>query len=145
MTAISETVTTNFVVGPNGTFSMSAPVVANPTVTLTWSSVEGGTYQVESSPDLVNWTTNILAMASQGISTQTNFNSGASAGFYRVARTALAAYDPVSTNSASGGQTITVTPSSGSRGQNNISISAVISASAYRRHRRTRARRWHRS
>jgi hypothetical protein len=52
--------------------------------------------------------------------------------FYRVARTALADYDPVTGTSSGegGGQTITVTPNSGNRSQNNVSITAVISASA---------------
>ena len=127
---IAETVVTNFVGGPNGAFALSAPARQNSTVTLTWSSVDGGTYQVESTADLSSWTTNITAVTSQGISTQTNLNSGASATFYRVARTALATYDPVTGSSAGSGQTITLTPNSGVRGQNNISITAIISASA---------------
>jgi hypothetical protein len=130
--SIGETVVTNFVGGPNGTFSLSTPARQEPTVTLTWSSVDGGTYQVESTTNLSNWTTNASGVASQGIQTQTNLNSGASAVFYRVARTALATYDPVTGTSGGGGggQTITLTPNSGTHGQNNISITAVISASA---------------
>jgi len=50
---------------------------------------------------------------------------------YRVARTALANYDPISgSTGGGGGQTITLTPNSGAHGQSNISITAVISASA---------------
>lgn len=123
VTGIAEAVVTNVVAGPNAPFSVNAPAVQNPTVTLTWSSVDGGTYQVQSATNLDNWTTNINDMASQGISTQTNLNSTATAGFYRVARTALASYDPVTL------QTVTLTPSTGNPGQN-VSISAVISASA---------------
>lgn len=131
VSSIAEAVVTNFAGGPNGSLSLSAPTVQEPTVTLTWSSVDGGTYQVESSADLANWTTNVTGVASQGVSTQTNLNSDASAAFYRVARTALAAYDPVSTTgTGGGGQTITLTPNSGSLGDSNISITAVISASA---------------
>ena len=130
VTGISEVVATNFVGGPSGPFSLSTPMVNSPTVTLAWSSVDGGSYQVESSADLVHWTTNVTGVASQGVSTQTNLSDGASAAFYRVARTALAAYDPVSSGgTGGGGQTITVTPNSGSRGQS-YSITAVISASA---------------
>jgi hypothetical protein len=129
--SIAETVVTNFVGGPDGGFSLGTPVRQDPTVTLTWSSVDGGTYQVESSTNLSNWNTNVMAVASQGINTQTNFNSAAGAEFYRVARTALASYDPVTgTTTGGGGQTITLTPNSGNLGQNNISITAVISASA---------------
>jgi hypothetical protein len=131
VTSIAETVVTNFVGGPNGAFSINAPTVTDPTVTLTWSSVDGGTYQVESSTNLSAWTTNATSVVSQGIHTQTNLNNNASALFYRVARTALVTYDPVNgTTTGGGGQTITVTPNSGNRGQNNISVTAVISASA---------------
>jgi hypothetical protein len=132
VTSIGETVVTNFVGGPNEDFSLKTPLRQDPTVTLTWSSVEGGTYQVESTTDLSHWTTNATNIVSQGISTQTNLNSGASAMFYRVARTALANYDPVTgtTTGGGGGQTITVAPNSGTHGQNNINITAIISASA---------------
>jgi hypothetical protein len=131
VTGIAEMVVTNFVGGPNGAFSIKAPAVESPTVTLAWSSVDGGTYQVESSTDLNSWNTNVTGVASQGIDTQTNLNGGAAAEFYRVARTGLANYDPV-TNTASGGggATIALTPNAGSRGQSSISITAVISASA---------------
>jgi hypothetical protein len=128
---IGETVMTNFVGGPNGAFSLGTPIKQDATVTLTWSSVDGGSYQVESTTDLSNWTTNATNVVSQGINTQTNLNSGASTVFYRVARTGLATYDPVTgTSGGGGGQTITLTPNSGTRGQNNISITAAISASA---------------
>ena len=130
--SIAETVATNFVGGPNGPFSLTAPARQDPTVTLTWSSVDGGTYQVESTTNLSNWTTNVASVGSQGISTHTNFNSSAAAAFYRVVRTALANYDPVTGTTSGGGsgQIITLTPNSGTRGQNNINITAVISASA---------------
>jgi hypothetical protein len=129
ITSIAETVVTNFVGGPNGAFSLSTPARQDPTVTLTWSSVDGGTYQIESTTDLSNWTTNATNVTSQGISTHSNLNSGASAVFYRVARMGLANYDPVTGITGSGsGQTITLTPNSGTHGQSNISISAVINS-----------------
>lgn len=135
VTSITENVATNFVVGPDGPFSVGAPAKQDATVTLTWSSVEGGTYQVQSSADLTSWSTNVNAVASQGIATATNLNSSTANLFYRVARTALASYDPVSGTTTGGGggggggQIITMTPSAGNRGQN-MSITAVISASA---------------
>jgi hypothetical protein len=130
VTSIGETVVTNFVGGPNGGLSLNTPARQDATVTITWSSVDGGSYQIESTTNLSNWTTNATNVASQGINTQTNLNSGASAIFYRVARTALANYDPVTgtTGGGGGGQTITLTPNSGTHGQNNISISAAISS-----------------
>jgi hypothetical protein len=128
--SIAESVITNVVAGPNASFSLNSPVVQNSTVTLKWSSVDGGTYQVESTANLGGWTTNITGVTSQGISTQTNLNSSGTMGCFRVARTALASYDSVSAASGGGSQTITVTPNSGSNGQMNLSITAVISATA---------------
>jgi hypothetical protein len=124
VSAINETVVTNFVVGPNGPFSVSQPVRQNPTVTLAWSSVDGGTYRVECSTNLTAWTTNLSSVASQGISTQTNLNNGATAAFYRVALASVSNYDSVT-----GPAIITITPNSGTLGQNNISITAVINSS----------------
>ena len=130
VTSIAETVTTNYVGGPNGGFAVNTPTTQASTVTLTWSSVDGGTYQVESTTNLSAWTTNAAGVTSQGIQTQTNLTSRARATFYRVGRTALATYDPVTGTAGGGSQTITVTPSSGNRGQNISGITAVISASA---------------
>lgn len=67
-------------------------------VTLTWSSVEGGTYKLEASPDLQTWTTLNGAVPA----TQTTFTEPKSAQppnatkrYYRIKRTALAPYDPL--------------------------------------------------
>jgi hypothetical protein len=114
--------------GLNGAFSLSTPVRQEATVTLMWSSVDGGTYQIESTADLNNWSTNATNVPSQGINTQTNLNSGASVAFYRVGRPALANYDPVTGTTGGGGQTITLTPNSSTQGQTNISIFALINS-----------------
>lgn len=132
VTSITENVVTNFVGGPDGAFSLNTPAKQESTVTITWSSVDGGTYQVESSTNLTSWNTNVSGVASQGISTHTNLNGNSGSVLYRVARTGLASYDPAggSTSGGGGGQTISLTPSTGARNQSNISITAVISASA---------------
>ena len=130
VSSITESVVTNVVAGPNASFSLNQPVVQASTVTLSWSSVDGGTYQVESTTNLSSWTTNITGLASQGIGTQTNLNSSDAVGFYGVARTALAAYDSVTASSSGTGQTITLTPNSGANGSANVSITAIISATA---------------
>jgi len=100
--AIAETVTTNFVGGAGSPLVAGAPVVAAGEVTLVWSAVEGGTYQVESTADLAAWTTNATGVAVSG-------NRGVTTGaatdpdrLFRVRRTALAAYDPA-TGTATGG------------------------------------------
>ena len=121
---------TNFVGGANAALSLATPGVAGSTVTLTWSAVEGGTYKVEATSDFSNWSTlstNSTPVGNSGAYT----NTGApSQRFYRVARTALAAYDTGSNNTGGGGNTIiTMNPASGNRGQT-YSVTATISSTA---------------
>ena len=107
VTSIPESVTTNFVGGPKMALKLNAPArdVNSGEVTLTWSSVDGGTYQVEAVNSLPStWTaihtnppvaqTNFPApsMASRFIETGTAQN-GATNRFYRINRTGLATYD----------------------------------------------------
>lgn len=91
-------VTNYFSGGPNTQEVMQAPVAGGGDVTLVWSSVEGGTYQVQSTRSLSsNWTnlsTNWPA-ASNGITTlftETNAFTSYPRSFYRATRTALAPY-----------------------------------------------------
>ena len=93
VTSISETVTTNFLGGANSMLTIANPAISNSVVTLIWSATEGGTYQVQNSGDLLNWTTN-----TSGIAAVLNIGALATAStatnqFFRVQRTALAAYD----------------------------------------------------
>ena len=130
VTSITETVTTNFLGGPNLSPVLNAPKVSGGKVTLTWSATEGGTYMVQSSSNLTAWTTNstnVSAVLNSGSYTN---STSATKGFFRVARTALATYDPVSGSSSGGGGTvISVSPSSGAHG-NTYSITATLSSSA---------------
>lgn len=130
VSAIAETVATNFVGGPAVSPVLKAPTVQNQVVTLSWSAAEGGTYTVESTTNLSTWTTNSDAVpAVLNTATYTN-NSADNQRFYRVAQTGLADYDPVTGNGATGGgQVITLTPNSGSAGSS-FAISATISAGA---------------
>ena len=95
-------VTEYFNGGTNLQEVMNSPAVnkASGTVTLTWSSVEGGTYVLQASTNLIgtNWTAiatlsatsnSIQTMAIDPGSALTNNNR-----FYRVARTGVAAYAP---------------------------------------------------
>ena len=93
VTSITETVTTNFVGGANAALQLSKPVLTNNTVTLVWSATEGGTYRVEASGNLSAWATN-----SSGVAATRNLGTISTPAiptnqFFRVARTALAAYD----------------------------------------------------
>src|SRR5262249_4848195 len=91
--SISETVVTNFVGGSSSPLKVQAPAIQSSSgdVTLTWSSVEGGTYVVSATSDFKSWTTNmtpsvtatgIVAVATDARGAKTN-----SYRFYRVART----------------------------------------------------------
>lgn len=118
VTSLGETVTTNYVGGPNTSPDLNPPSVNGSAVTLTWSAVEGGTYRVESASVLNNWTTNQTGIAAV-YNTGTATDSSSTQKFYRVAQTALATYDPVSTGSTSGGGgngILSVSPTSVSRG-----------------------------
>ncbi len=94
--SIAETVVTNFVGGSNSVLKLSAPVAAagSGNITLTWSSVEGGTYVVSGTSDFQNWTTIVApSMTATGIvATAADPGSAATDAlrFYRVTRTALA-------------------------------------------------------
>ena len=96
--AITELVATNFLGYTNLVSTMNAPTAKHGTVTLTWSALEGGTYEVMSATNLsTSWT-----MLASGLSPNemvggyTN-NSTASQHFYRSARTALATYSGAGT------------------------------------------------
>lgn len=116
VTSLAETVTTNFVGGGSAETRVRAPAVAGGTVTLVWSSVEGGGYRVESSTTLTNWATN-TTVASQGLTTQTATNAGAGNQFFRVVRASLASFDGVTGGTTGGGGGIvSVSPTSGTRG-----------------------------
>ena len=53
VSSISETVVTNFLGNTNLASTLNAPGVSNGTVTLTWSAVEGGSYQVEATTKIL--------------------------------------------------------------------------------------------
>ena len=95
-TTIAETVTSYFIGGANKPLTINSANVTPPTVTLTWSSVEGGTYALDASLNNSNpWTSKPPAIVASSISTFQNYATLASSGteYGRVTRTALATYD----------------------------------------------------
>jgi hypothetical protein len=93
VTTLAEAVTTNFVGGASAELRLSPAVRSNDVVTLVWSATEGGTYRVESTPDMLAWmtkATGINAVRNRGGYTAA---AGASNGLFRVTRTALAPFD----------------------------------------------------
>jgi hypothetical protein len=121
VTSISETVLTNFLGGPEATPLLNAPSAKNSALTLTWSATEGGTYEVLSTTNFSDWKTNSTSVAAVLNAAGFTDNPTDTARFYRVARTALAAYDSVGTGTGAGGG-----------GGGNQGISSVLPASANR-------------
>lgn len=120
---VAETVVTNFIGGPNLAATATPEVTrSNNTVTLVWSSIEGGKYEVASATDGANWTTRGENVASQGLKTKANLADDGSAA-YRVVRTGVAAYDPVT---GGGNGIASVTPNSAARGE---SVTVTINLS----------------
>jgi hypothetical protein len=91
--SVTESVTTNFVGGARAPLKLNPPTAGNGNVTLVWSAVEGGTYQVEASTNLAGWT--VLATNVSPNQVVGGYANTVSDGqnFFRVARTALAGYD----------------------------------------------------
>jgi len=96
--AITDSVVTNFLGSTNLTSALNQPSANNGTVTLTWSAIEGGSYQIEATTNLSNssgWT--VLAT---GVSPSPNQVTGSyptlmslDKRFYRVGRSSVATFD----------------------------------------------------
>jgi arylsulfatase A-like enzyme len=127
VTTISEPVSTAALAGPLKPDQDHTLGINSGNVTLTWSGVEGGTYQIQASPDLTTWTAltpNITASGDDLVSaTETAAATANPRRFYQTTRTALATYDRngiagtyfTSTAPVGGGDN-TVTPGAGGRG-----------------------------
>jgi len=102
VTSITDTVVTNFLGYTNLIQKLSAPAVKNSTVTLTWSALEGGSYQVEDSTNLASWSVIATGVSSSEITA--GYTNSAPPGhyYYRVGRTSVATYDSAGATSISG-------------------------------------------
>jgi len=100
--SIPEKVTTNFLGAPLLQV-VAAPAVkaTNGAVTLVWNSAEGGTYRIEESGDGKKWTELATNLTAKGAVTEATV-AGNPAESFRIERTALATYDPVTGGSARG-------------------------------------------
>jgi hypothetical protein len=96
--SIAETVTDYVRAGPNTALAVKAAPVASG-VMLTWNSVEGATYKIESSADAATWATLAPAVTSAG--TTTTYAAAAAARHFRVTLSALATYDTRAVSGAS--------------------------------------------
>jgi hypothetical protein len=98
VSSITEPVTTNFTGGASAPLSVTA-VNADGAgdVTLTWSSVQGGTYVISGSVDMVTWTNLNPSVSSTGIVSQSTDPAATQTytqRFYKVGLSSLAPYDP---------------------------------------------------
>lgn len=113
--AINETVTEYVRASQASAISVSAANAASG-ASITWTSVEGATYKIETSPDASTWTTLAAAVTSSGGDT-TAYTTSTLSAHYRVTLTALAAYD---TDGAAGltgvGNSTVATPAVGTTG-----------------------------
>jgi hypothetical protein len=116
VTAITETVVTNFLGNTNLVETLSAPGVKNATVTLVWTAVEGGSYQVQSSTNLFAWNTLATNLSPNKIVGGYINTNSQPYGFYRVARTAVAAFQSVEATSSGSTGSGSASPSSANPG-----------------------------
>jgi hypothetical protein len=93
--AITENVTTNFLGDTNLVSKLNAPVVKTGTVTLTWSALEGGSYTVQSTTNLVSpsWGTIVSSISPNKIAGGYTNTTSLNENFYRVGRTSVAAFE----------------------------------------------------
>jgi hypothetical protein len=127
--AISENVT-EFVRASQASPIRVTAATDGGTCTLTWESVEGATYKVESSADGVSWATlaNGAAVTSSG-GESTRFSTTTLANQYRVTCTALATYDTRGAGGLSGvGNTATAPLAVGATGTVEIGGSKISGA-----------------
>ncbi len=120
VSTISETVITNFLGNTNLVSTLNPLNVQNGTVTLSWSAVEGGSYQVEATTDFSSWTVLGTGVSPNQITGGYTNVTSLPDRFYRVGRTSVASFDSAGTTvfstasfapggSASRGSTVTVT------------------------------------
>lgn len=140
VSGITETVTTNFLGYTNLPAVLGSPAVKNGKVILTWSALEGGSYEVETTTNLSSWSvlqTGVSPYQNTGSYTNT---TSLTQQFYQVGRTSVATYEGAGTTSfstsstapggsANPGATVTLTitlPSSPPNPPANAPISSVL-------------------
>lgn len=129
VTSISEPVATALIAGPLKADQAHAMAVNASTgdATLTWRGVEGGTYQIEASNDLLAWSALTPSVTAAGDDVVNATEAGVAGSqprrFYRTTRTALATYDRngiagtwFTSSTPVGGGANTVTPNNAARG-----------------------------
>jgi hypothetical protein len=96
---ISEAVTTWLTAGPAAVETWAHAPTLSPesgNITLTWNSLEGSTYKIESTDALGPWNPLVTSQPAAANSSTTTFTTTSSPGrrFYRIKRTGNAPFDP---------------------------------------------------
>ncbi len=98
VSSITESVTTNFLGGTNTALvATGVSTSSSGDVTISWSSVQGGTYIIDASTDMVNWAALSPSVTATGISSQGTETSAAqnyAHRFYKVNLSSIASFDP---------------------------------------------------
>jgi hypothetical protein len=96
---VADVTATNFLGYTNLTTTLGAPAAKSGTVTLSWSALEGGSYQVEATTNLTSWTVLQTGVApNKTVGGYTNVTA-LDKRFYRVGRNSVASYDGAGTTS----------------------------------------------
>jgi hypothetical protein len=103
VSSITEPVATNFLGETNLTSLLNAPAVNNGTVTLTWSALEGGSYQIEAATNLSTWTVLASGLSPDQDGVEYTDTNSVDSRFYRVARTSLAPFESAGATAAATG------------------------------------------
>ena len=90
---IPENASLSFIGGPSTQHTAVEIRKNGGVMTLTWSTVEGGSYQLENSTDLETWVEEGAEVIADGTSKSTISRAGNTSRFYRLKRTGIAAYD----------------------------------------------------
>ncbi|MGJ8639614.1 MAG: YHYH protein [Opitutaceae bacterium] len=99
--------TVHYIGGPNANLDLQTPSVDDGDITLVWSSVEGGTYEVLSSNTESNFVSETSGIVGTGSDLSETFVDEDNEGYAQVTRTALATYDEVLSSVPSSTQTDT--------------------------------------
>jgi hypothetical protein len=83
--------------GASAALAINQPSKSGSQITLQWSSVEGGRYTIESSPNLTSWSDADTNIPGAAINTQRTESATGASNFYRVRRDSVDTYDAVST------------------------------------------------
>lgn len=124
--------TNQFLGGANTALKIKTPDVSNGTVTLTWSSVEGGTYAVDASANQSSWTSKATGIVATDTSKSSSYTALGSSGteYGRVSRTALATYDATGQTASTVAQSAIASYSASSTPSTAPSITSIATTPA---------------